>query len=304
MDASDCTTLGSCGSGSQRSTSTSSKYHLVTRKHGVQSADLPKAILGRAPLSSQLIYTMGRESTAGVLQPLIPKMPTSHPQAHAPTAYRTYAGCEKVSPDSPHGAGGTDNAHDESWVSRFVRIFKGVIALAIVLSTLWWFSGHQLSAPHGNEPTITLPNILPPRNYARASAPASSLLEVFQIHPPVLTVANNGALQITDDRTNTGSQTYDHNHAVCEKVLVVHSFGYSYGHPFVANYTAPTCKFNRVTWNLTVVSAGRQFDRLGIVYLGDIEVFRTSTAEPTANGIIWTYLKVSSLSEYRIVVTY
>jgi hypothetical protein len=129
-------------------------------------------------------------------------------------------------------------------------------------------------------------------------------LEVFQIHPPVLTVANNGALQITDDRTNTGSQTYDHNHAVCEKVLVVHSFGYSYGHPFVANYTAPTCKFNRVTWNLTVVSAGRQFDRLGIVYLGDIEVFRTSTAEPTANGIIWTYLKVSSSSEYRIVVTY
>lgn len=29
------------------------------------------------------------------------------------------------------------------------------------------------------------------------------------------------------------------------------------------------------------------------MYLGDIEVFRTSTAEPTADGIIWTYLKVS-----------
>lgn len=27
------------------------------------------------------------------------------------------------------------------------------------------------------------------------------------------------------------------------------------------------------------------------MYLGDIEVFRTSTAEPTANGIIWTYIK-------------
>lgn len=25
---------------------------------------------------------------------------------------------------------------------------------------------------------------------------------------------------------------------------------------------------------------------------GDIEVFRTSTAEPTANGIEWTYIKV------------
>lgn len=43
--------------------------------------------------------------------------------------------------------------------------------------------------------------------------------------------------------------------------------------------------------NFTVTSQGRQFDRLGLMYLGDIEVFRTSTAEPTANGIIWTYIK-------------
>jgi len=31
-----------------------------------------------------------------------------------------------------------------------------------------------------------------------------------------------------------------------------------------------------------VISVGRQFDRLGTVYLGDVEVFRTSVAEPTA----------------------
>jgi len=43
--------------------------------------------------------------------------------------------------------------------------------------------------------------------------------------------------------------------------------------------------------NFTVTSKGRQFDRLGLMYLGDIEVFRTSTAEPTANGIVWTYIK-------------
>ena len=43
--------------------------------------------------------------------------------------------------------------------------------------------------------------------------------------------------------------------------------------------------------NFTVTSRGRQFDRLGLMYLGDIEVFRTSTAEPTTNGIIWTYIK-------------
>lgn len=59
----------------------------------------------------------------------------------------------------------------------------------------------------------------------------------------------------------------------------------------IGNFTPPACQFNRITWNLTVTSAGRQFDRLGIVYLGDIEVFRTSTAEPTTNGIEWVYLK-------------
>lgn len=40
-----------------------------------------------------------------------------------------------------------------------------------------------------------------------------------------------------------------------------------------------------------MTSAGRQFDRLGTLYFGDIEIWRTSTAEPTANGIRWTYLK-------------
>lgn len=43
--------------------------------------------------------------------------------------------------------------------------------------------------------------------------------------------------------------------------------------------------------NFTVTSHGRQFDRLGLMYLGDIEVFRTSTAEPTASGVIWTSVK-------------
>lgn len=51
--------------------------------------------------------------------------------------------------------------------------------------------------------------------------------------------------------------------------------------------------------NLTVTSKGRQFDRLGLMYLGDIEVFRTSTAEPTANGIAWTYIK--EMDQYSVL---
>ena len=57
------------------------------------------------------------------------------------------------------------------------------------------------------------------------------------------------------------------------------------------SYIPPSCDFDHVTLNLTVVSAGRQFDRLGLMFLDDIETFRTSTAEPTADGIRWTYTK-------------
>ena len=43
--------------------------------------------------------------------------------------------------------------------------------------------------------------------------------------------------------------------------------------------------------NMTVTSNGVQFDRLGIMYLGDVEVYRTSTAEPGGHEIRWTYVK-------------
>ncbi|KAE9968338.1 hypothetical protein BLS_005907 [Venturia inaequalis] len=43
--------------------------------------------------------------------------------------------------------------------------------------------------------------------------------------------------------------------------------------------------------NFTVTSSGRQFDRLAVMYLNDTEIWRTSTAEPTLNGIVWTYTK-------------
>ena len=53
--------------------------------------------------------------------------------------------------------------------------------------------------------------------------------------------------------------------------------------------------------NFTVRSQGRQFDRLGLMFLGDVEVFRTSTAEPTARGILWTYIK--EMEQYNALWT-
>jgi hypothetical protein len=49
--------------------------------------------------------------------------------------------------------------------------------------------------------------------------------------------------------------------------------------------------------NFTAVSQGRQYDRLALMYFGDTEVWRTSTAEPVPPpGIHWTYLK--DMTEY------
>ena len=68
---------------------------------------------------------------------------------------------------------------------------------------------------------------------------------------------------------------------------------------YAGEYYPPGCKYNRVTLNFTVTSAGRQFDRLALMFLDDIEIFRTSTAEPTQNGIVWSYIK--DMSSYLTV---
>ncbi|KAG6135319.1 hypothetical protein E4U28_005461 [Claviceps purpurea] len=85
----------------------------------------------------------------------------------------------------------------------------------------------------------------------------------------------------------------------CVVRLMEHVFANSYGRPFVANYVPPSpsscplaSTFNRVVVNFTVVSEGRQFDRLATMWLNDTEVWRTSTAEPKPHpGISWMYWK-------------
>ena len=61
----------------------------------------------------------------------------------------------------------------------------------------------------------------------------------------------------------------------------------------LADYEPPHCDFNKVIFNFTVISEGHQADRLGIMYLGDIEIWRTSTAQPKdyPKGIRWEFWK-------------
>ncbi|KAF1987965.1 hypothetical protein K402DRAFT_329612 [Aulographum hederae CBS 113979] len=116
----------------------------------------------------------------------------------------------------------------------------------------------------------------------RAFFPAGSLQS-----RPVVRAANVSLLR----NLEVDPPVYTPPTAGCQTTLMVKSFGNSYGNPFVGDYTPPACDFNRVTMNFTVTSSGRQFDRLALMYLDDTEVWRTSTSEPTTNGIIWTYVK-------------
>ncbi len=48
----------------------------------------------------------------------------------------------------------------------------------------------------------------------------------------------------------------------------------------LGDYTPPSCEFNRVVLNFSVVSQGRQFDRLAIMYFGDTEVCESPLPVP------------------------
>ncbi|KAI5927169.1 peptide N-acetyl-beta-D-glucosaminyl asparaginase amidase A-domain-containing protein [Camillea tinctor] len=133
-----------------------------------------------------------------------------------------------------------------------------------------------------------------------AVAPTATVLECFEVAVPVInpfsSLAANNESEVSGGTGAKDSDDEDEKES-CTVLLMEHVFGFSYGMPFIGNYTPPSCAFNRVVMNFTAVSAGRQFDRLALMYFGDTEVWRTSTAEPTpAPGIHWTYMK--DMTEY------
>ncbi|POS87398.1 hypothetical protein EPUL_001112 [Erysiphe pulchra] len=114
---------------------------------------------------------------------------------------------------------------------------------------------------------------------------SASPLNVFQVYQPVSIQSD-----INDDKSLLFNEEKSVSE-VCEVQLMNFSFGNSYGKPFIGEYKPPPCRFNRVIINFTATSQGRQFDRLAIMYLSDVEVWRTSTAEPNKAGIVFEYIK-------------
>lgn len=96
-------------------------------------------------------------------------------------------------------------------------------------------------------------------------------LEVFQVEAPV-------------------RQTYDG--PSCSSIIVQYDFTASYGTPFVGTYSPPSgCNFTTVVFNMTITSSGINYDRLALLYFGDIEVWRSTTAMPVRTGIYYSFVK-------------
>ncbi|XP_006348310.1 peptide-N4-(N-acetyl-beta-glucosaminyl)asparagine amidase A [Solanum tuberosum] len=82
----------------------------------------------------------------------------------------------------------------------------------------------------------------------------------------------------------------------CSYLVLKHDFAYTYGKPpILTNYTPPSnCpskKFSKIILEWKATSKGRQFDRIFGIWLGGVEIFRSCTAEPRPNGVIWTVKK-------------
>ncbi|KAF3809150.1 hypothetical protein GCG54_00011346 [Colletotrichum gloeosporioides] len=132
------------------------------------------------------------------------------------------------------------------------------------------------------------PAPMSPLLQADEAARGQRALDCFQVAQPVLGPKGPVYQEVRRGNDDKGKDSA----GACTVQLMDHSFGNSFGKPFVGDYTPPGCDFNRVIVNFTATSAGRQLDRLALLYLGDTEVWRTSTAEPRlAPGIIWTYWK-------------
>ncbi|KAI2631834.1 peptide N-acetyl-beta-D-glucosaminyl asparaginase amidase A-domain-containing protein [Hypoxylon sp. NC1633] len=130
-----------------------------------------------------------------------------------------------------------------------------------------------------------------PNATSTSTAPAatSTPLECFQVAEPVFLpqgpAFRDGTYAPAANQDSIGD---DAGYTV---VLMEHSFANSYGAPFVGTYTPPDYDFDHVVINFTTLVKGRQYDRTGVMYLGDTEVWRTTTAEPTSYGIRWVWLK-------------
>ncbi|KAJ8769427.1 hypothetical protein K2173_002917 [Erythroxylum novogranatense] len=87
--------------------------------------------------------------------------------------------------------------------------------------------------------------------------------------------------------------------------IIHHSFANTIDHPpFTTPYSPPSdcpSPWSHVTLEFHAKSRGDQYDRISGLWLGGVELLRTSTAEPTQNGVFWTVRK--DITRYSSVLS-
>lgn len=135
----------------------------------------------------------------------------------------------------------------------------------------FWIFSDFLVAGHGDQHGVSSASLDLARNAARtpAATPSSSVLECFQVYQPVLfpsgavdeTLASDGLENTTTIAPTTPASS-------CEVLLMDHSFGFSYGIPFVGLSPKPPQLYSKIliaesrriyTSNLQVQSRGDEF---------------------------------------------
>ncbi|CAI9088266.1 OLC1v1022552C1 [Oldenlandia corymbosa var. corymbosa] len=86
---------------------------------------------------------------------------------------------------------------------------------------------------------------------------------------------------------------FDSLNTSCTLPIVTHNFSNTYGLPPVSvPYSPPlNCPWTDVVLEIQVSCQGEQYDRIAGVWLSGRELIRTSTAEPTEDGIFWVVRK-------------
>ncbi|KAK6541918.1 hypothetical protein TWF694_007694 [Orbilia ellipsospora] len=141
-------------------------------------------------------------------------------------------------------------------------------------------------------PTLALPALSPSQQQNTVlSTTNDGATDIFQVYRPPLAPIGK-----------TTNPHDDFSGEACSSTLFTHEFVNSWGQPAVAPYTPPpqSCEWNTVYFHLHSTSKGRQYDRLAFLYFNDTELWRTSTAEPTANGIYFTYTK--DLTHFEVLL--
>ncbi|KAJ8557627.1 hypothetical protein K7X08_003252 [Anisodus acutangulus] len=91
----------------------------------------------------------------------------------------------------------------------------------------------------------------------------------------------------------TGPLPFSNLTPSCTLPILKHNFGNTIGLPPVSISYAPpaNCSWTHVSLQFNASCKGVQYDRIAAVWLDGAELFRTSTVEPTDNGVFWTVTK-------------